>query len=996
MDFFWVLVIGGGFAFLWMRQDKLEQRFARLEEAQDASFGLDLGERLTRLERAQREAETTPQPEAEPTREPEAAPSPRTADIPPVAEKIVQPSVPVTSRKISTPVETAPEFAAPPAPSFTERFSFKPSFDFEHIFGRILPIWGGGIALAIAGFFMVRWSIENSLLNEQVRVALGFAFGTGLLVAAEVAYRFEQRVADPRVRQALAGAGLATLYASCYLAGAQYGLIGPATTFAGMALVTALAVALSYRFGLPCAVLGLVGGFAAPILAGGTEPNLPLLATYLALVTGGLAYTGTRQDRPWLSIAALAGGLGWGALMLLTGPADNAGILALGGYLVLVGTLLPSLMGQGVFGKIGRIVAAALATFQIAALVGNTGYGLLAWGCYLLIALALAVLGWRNARLREASGIAAALAAFLLAAWPQPELGWYGAIAAACAALFAGVPLAHIWREKPALIDWAMLAGFPLLLMGALCVQFQLAPVPSQNFAVALVAAALAVLTALGTWLRWPAMGERFAAGPLGAMAATIVLAWLGAMLAVPAWATPLANAALAAAVWSLLRERTSPEGRAAQWALAVMGVLLLAATASWDGLELLVNPNGVRPEWLFALRWLAAAVPFALLLMQDNAKWPTRLAELALTLLAYGAAAMVVPGAIIPTTLALAAIALAWRMPERSTALATLLTLGGLWAAWTFGEWAIPNLEALAGEPAMLADLPSMRDLLVNVVPLALAFGAGIMLRAKLFARFAKSGWVVAGALAVVVAHTAYKQLFAITDLEAFVALGMAERTVWQGLLGALGFALTRLPERMAGQAAAGRIIGAVALVHFALFSLILHNPLLDAQAVGAWPLINWLAPAYALAVALIVWLRASERRHLITLRPLFDGAVMVLIALLALSELRHAFAGSILIAPDVSAREDLLRSLLAIVVALGFLGWGALRQQRSWRIGSLVLMLLAVGKVFIFDAAGLEGLARIGSFFALGICLIGIGWFYSRQLKGAGPAGQAEQSVA
>jgi len=43
---------------------------------------------------------------------------------------------------------------------------------------------------------------------------------------------------------------------------------------------------------------------------------------------------------------------------------------------------------------------------------------------------------------------------------------------------------------------------------------------------------------------------------------------------------------------------------------------------------------------------------------------------------------------------------------------------------------------------------------------------------------------------------------------------------------------------------------------------------------------------------------------------------------------------------------------------------------------------MLLAVFKVFIFDAAGLDGLARIASFLALGVCLIGIGWFYSRQL--------------
>jgi uncharacterized membrane protein len=70
------------------------------------------------------------------------------------------------------------------------------------------------------------------------------------------------------------------------------------------------------------------------------------------------------------------------------------------------------------------------------------------------------------------------------------------------------------------------------------------------------------------------------------------------------------------------------------------------------------------------------------------------------------------------------------------------------------------------------------------------------------------------------------------------------------------------------------------------------------------------------------------------------------------------------------------------AIAIALGFLGWGAWAKQRSWRIGSLVLMLGAVSKVFFLDAAGLEGLARIASFFALGICLIGIGWFYTRQL--------------
>jgi uncharacterized membrane protein len=52
-------------------------------------------------------------------------------------------------------------------------------------------------------------------------------------------------------------------------------------------------------------------------------------------------------------------------------------------------------------------------------------------------------------------------------------------------------------------------------------------------------------------------------------------------------------------------------------------------------------------------------------------------------------------------------------------------------------------------------------------------------------------------------------------------------------------------------------------------------------------------------------------------------------------------------------------------------------------WRITSLVLMLGAIGKVFVFDASGLDGLARIGSFVALGFSLIGIGWLYSRHLK-------------
>jgi uncharacterized membrane protein len=72
----------------------------------------------------------------------------------------------------------------------------------------------------------------------------------------------------------------------------------------------------------------------------------------------------------------------------------------------------------------------------------------------------------------------------------------------------------------------------------------------------------------------------------------------------------------------------------------------------------------------------------------------------------------------------------------------------------------------------------------------------------------------------------------------------------------------------------------------------------------------------------------------------------------------------------------------MLAIALAIGFLLWGIARGERDWRLASLVLMLAAVGKVFLFDASGLEGVTRIASFVALGLSLIGIGWIYARHL--------------
>ena len=91
------------------------------------------------------------------------------------------------------------------------------------------------------------------------------------------------------------------------------------------------------------------------------------------------------------------------------------------------------------------------------------------------------------------------------------------------------------------------------------------------------------------------------------------------------------------------------------------------------------------------------------------------------------------------------------------------------------------------------------------------------------------------------------------------------------------------------------------------------------------------------------------------------------------------------------IGSGESIGWSVLAIALALGFLVWGIRAEARVWRIGSLVLMLAAVGKVFLVDASGLEGLLRIASFLALGFSLIGLGWLYSRYLRSDPQAGYA-----
>ncbi len=833
MEGFVVLALIGAVVFLWRRVDGLEREVASLrsKSLQSAAGGRTVA----------------------PTEDHSAVPA----------------TTAIAAETVSIPAPADAPSGDLPKPATRWGRMTLPRFDFEDLFGRLLPIWAGGVTLAAAGFFLVRWSIDAGLLTPTVRVLLAGLFGIALVAGAEAAFRWRERVADPRVAQALAGAGLATLYAAFYLAGSAYGLIGSTFAFVGLAAVTGAAIGLSFRFGLPSAVLALVGGFAAPALVGSEDANLPLLTLYLALVTAGLAFTGRRQDRAWLGVAALAGGIGWGALLIAGGVDRTPETLVLGAYLVLLGAIVPALSGGG--GRphwIVRIGAAGLAAVQLAVLVQQGGFGTLEWGLYLLLGAALAWFGWREAAMREANAVAAAVGVALLGFWPEASGHEFALVASGLAAIFAVVPLAQLWRGSGRTIDVGQAAG-----------------------------------VALG-------------------VAAMTHLRFLDDLYAAPA---PLV-------------------------ALALIALAGVAATAAW----LAERIDNARSRWAWAAQGAAA-------------------------LIAYDAAGQVAPQESLAWLAAILGAALAWRASRLVGALAVLAGICALWALGPLGTWAVAGLMGIGGQPILAGALPSLRAVALYLLPLAAASAAWRLAGVGSEATRRLLEAAAIGSVLVAV-HIGFRLLFAAIVGVNFVETGVIERAMWQALLlGAAWMAHARGRPRVAV------LLALAALAHFGWFSIALHNPLWSEQAVGSLPVANALVAMYGAGLAALAllrrWLPAEPR----WLGWAVDAAAMFVIALFALSELRQAFAGSILTASPVSQSEDLLRSLTGIVLAIGFLLWGSRGQGgRSWRVGSLAVMVIAVLKVFLVDAAGLEGLARVASFMALGFSLIGIGWFYNRQLRG------------
>jgi uncharacterized membrane protein len=178
-------------------------------------------------------------------------------------------------------------------------------------------VWLGAVALLLAGVFLIRYAIDQGLLGPATRCGLAALLGLALVGAAEMLRRAPRTIAaawgltSDHTLPALAGAGVAVLFAAAYGAGVLYAIVPPVLGFAGMAAAALAGLAVSLRYGQVPAAVGVAGAFVTPLLVGTDTPSLPGLFAYLLAVTAAALAVMRYSAWTWLGWAAAGAGALW-------------------------------------------------------------------------------------------------------------------------------------------------------------------------------------------------------------------------------------------------------------------------------------------------------------------------------------------------------------------------------------------------------------------------------------------------------------------------------------------------------------------------------------------------------------------------------------------------------------------------------------------------------------------------------------------------------------
>lgn len=540
------------------------------------------------------------------------------SDLPEAPEAPDETHQPEPAFEAQTPAEPARPAEKPRAAGFEERL------------GTQWVVWAGGLALALGGFFLVRYSIEQGWFGPGTRVLLAGVVALIAIVAGEWARRNELQtgvagIPSAHIPSVLTAAGTAIAFADGYAAYALYGFLNAVTAFVVLGLIALGTLAAALLHGPALAGLGLVGAYITPLIVSTEEPSYWALYLYLAVVTAASFALARLRHWRWLAITAVV----LSTLWTLPGLGEVQAVVP-HGFHVAAGFVLSALfiVSDLIFGpdsergEIDGVSSGALSAYLLAAacLVVATGHDTFALLIFVLGVVATVAISWRTDSSLLAVPAAAFLVALIFAQWAfdfdlhqiqilsgaVPDSAWrpdeflFGAplmLGGALAALFlvGGFLMQDRSTHQRVSVIWSgCAAAAPLLILIALyyrIVGFDRS-MPFATAALALAAVFAFATEALHKRSPYPgqeASGAIFATGSIAALALALSLAlekgWLTVALAlvVPgiAWVAEKRP-------WAALR-----------WLAAAMTIAVLGRVA-WDP-HIVGDAVGTRPffNWL-------------------------------------------------------------------------------------------------------------------------------------------------------------------------------------------------------------------------------------------------------------------------------------------------------------------------------------------------------------------------------------------------------------
>lgn len=784
----------------------------------------------------------------------------------------------------------------------------KGSFEFN--FGKKLPVWIGGIALALAGFFLVKYAIDEGWLTKEVRIFLGFVFGIGMIAAASYIRLGKPDMADgARIAQALTGAGIADLYATIFTATMMFHLIPPLTGFIGMAVVTAAAVILSVRHGMPIAILGLLGGFLTPALIHTGHPSAPMLFSYLFMLVIGFFSVIVMLSWWVLAIPVLLLSFLWVPVWLLMPtyfhPDDG---IWLGLFLLAVATVAIFASGKAIktgkpqdtdWGKNLSYFAITGAIVLMAVVTGQCDYALEDWALYAILGAGCFGLAWFKPELYS----------------PAPWM-----------TMVASLIMLALWWHAPGYTDaqafdslyFHVLLGFALLYNGGAF--FLLRANPS------LKSAGLLSASALGFYgLAYARLSEKIY--PLLELEKTEILHVWGF--------TAMALGGLFTLLTVRLMLLFKGDDALRQRLLAISA---LTATA-FLSIALTIE---VRHEFL--------AVAFAAQLLAVC--W----VNLKVDIKALRSIAAILFGIFI------------FLMGEQLLMLCAVVINSLFGATMDLWHGRLP----LAEDPMFQLGLP-----------MAMVGLSSYLIQRQRDGKLAEIFEMATVGLGALLLYYVMRNIFRVDASVMFPPVGFFQRGITTNLFFAAGLAVVyggRLYSRRA-LVWSGTALFAMAMFRVFWFDFMISNPLFNGKMeVGSAFLFNSLMFPFLLP-CFWLWLEERPQLRLVTMSPLLRGGMMLTLIFTYITlNVRQSFHGTVLAGGGTSHAEFYTYSAVWLMLGALLLFFGTVRKDRPMRVASLVLVILTIGKVFLFDASELEGLYRVFSFMGLGLSLLALSWFYTR----------------